>query len=214
MLTAAQAEAMAEAAGGSENASGAGQGAAAGGPGGPTGGPGAARGRGPRVEITVTDPDGEVFGSFTGPAEAGLNRATWNMRGAQPESAGPSPYQARQRADISARAESVRDSLVAEGWNEQMLGRMIGMFTGEMSRQQMFAMFSGGGGGARDPEAFRERPGESPPGGGGGMNFGQMRELADILVPGAGMGQLMRMFGGGGGSGQPPLAERAATPSR
>ena len=39
------------------------------------------------------------------------------------------------------------------------------------------------------------------------MNFGQMRELADILVPGAGMGQLMRMFGGGGGSGQPPLAE-------
>ena len=38
------------------------------------------------------------------------------------------------------------------------------------------------------------------------MNFGQLRELADLLVPGAGMGQLMRMFGGGGG-GQPPLAE-------
>ena len=168
VLTAAQAEAMAEAAGGAENASGAGQGAAAGGPGGPTGGPGAARSRGPRVEITVTGPDGEVFGSFSGPAEAGLNRATWNMRGAQPESAGPSPYQARQRADISARAEAVRDSLVAEGWNEQMLDRMIGMFTGEMSRQQMFAMFSGGGGGARDPEAFRERPGESPRAGAGG----------------------------------------------
>ena len=38
------------------------------------------------------------------------------------------------------------------------------------------------------------------------MNFGQMRELADILMPGAGMGQLMRMFSGGG-SGEPPLAE-------
>ena len=33
-----------------------------------------------------------------------------------------------------------------------------------------------------------------------------MRELADMLMPGAGMGQLMRMFGGGG-SGEPPLAE-------
>ena len=38
------------------------------------------------------------------------------------------------------------------------------------------------------------------------MNYGQLRELADVLVPGAGMGQLMRMFFSGGG-GEAPLAE-------
>lgn len=184
---------------------GAGQGSARG-PGG--GSAMAARGaRGPQIEISVTGPDGAGFGTFSGPAAVGLNRATWDMRGARAEADGPSPYEARQRADVAARAEAVRDSLVTEGWNEMMLGRMIGMFTGEMSRQQMFSMFGGGGGGGGDPEAFRERPGESPPGGGGGMNFGQMRELADILMPGAGMGQLMRMFGGGGGGGEAPLAD-------
>lgn len=162
---------------------------------------------GPQVEITVTGPDGEVFATASGPAEAGLNRARWDMRGAAPEGAGPSPYEAKQRADIAARAAAVRDSLVAEGWAEPMLDRMMGIFTGEVSRQQMFAMFGGGGGGGGgDPETFRERPGESPPGGGGGMNFGRLRELADVLVPGAGMGQLMRMFTGGGG-GEAPLAE-------
>ncbi len=162
---------------------------------------------GAQVQITITSPDGEVFATASGPAEAGLNRARWDMRGAAPEGAGPSPYEAKQRADIAARAAAVRDSLIAEGWAEPMLDRMMGIFTGEVSRQQMFAMFgAGGGGGGGDPETFRERPGESPPGGGGGMNFGRLRELADVLVPGAGMGQLMRMFTGGGG-GEAPLAE-------
>ncbi len=171
------------------------------------GGPGMGRARGPQVTITVTGADGEPFATIQGPAEEGLNRATWNMRGEAPEAEGPGPYQARQRAGIAERAKSVRDSLVAEGWSEQFLDRMIGAFTGQVDMAQLFAMFSGGGGPARDPEGFRERPGESPPGSGGGFSFGRVRELADILMPGVGMAQLTRMFGRGGGRSQGPLAE-------
>lgn len=160
---------------------------------------------GPRIEITVTGPDGAVFATVSGPAEAGLNRTTWDMRGEAAEADGPSPYEAKQREEIAARGAAARDSLIAEGWSEPMLDRMMGVFTGEVSRQQMFAMFGGGGGASGgDPESFRERPGESPPGG-GGMDFGRLRELADVLVPGAGIGQLTRMFFGGGG--EAPLAE-------
>ena len=196
-LTESQAEAVADAAEDeADESQGQGQG----------GGGGAGRARGPRVEIIVTDAEGTEVATVRGPAEAGLNRVTWNMRGEAPEGSGPSPYEAKRRAEMAERARAARDSLIAEGWNEQMLERMIGMFTGEVSRAQMFAMFGGGGGGGGDPEAFRERAGESAPGGGGGMNFGQLRELADIVAPGAGIGQLMRMFGGGG-SGEPPLAE-------
>jgi hypothetical protein len=155
----------------------------------------------------VTGPDGTSFATVRGPAEAGLNRVTWNMRGAAAAADGPGPYQARQRAQIAERAAAVRDSLVSEGWNEQLLDRMIGMFTGEAGMSQMAALFGGGGAPGGDPEGFRARPGESAPGGGGGFDFGQMRELAEILVPGAGMSQLRRMFGGGGGGGQAPLAE-------
>ncbi len=172
-----------------------------------SGGPAAARLRA-RVDITVTGPDGEEFGSISGPAATGLNRVTWNMRGVAPEAEGPGPYEAQRRAQIAERAGVVRDSLVAEGWAEPFLDRMIGMFTGEADMSQMAAFFGGGGGGGGDPEAFRARPGESAPGGGGGgFDFGQMRTLADLLMPGAGMGQLMRMFGGGGGGAQAPLAE-------
>ncbi|NNF14302.1 MAG: hypothetical protein HKN72_13810, partial [Gemmatimonadetes bacterium] len=171
---------------------------------------GAGRERGPQVEITVIGSDGETFATIQGPADEGLNRLTWDMRGEAPEAAGPGPYQARQRAEIAERAVAVRDSLVDADWNEQFLDRMIGMFTGEADMSQLAAMFGGGGAPSGDPESFRERPGESPPGGGGGFNFGQMRELAELLVPGAGMSQLSRMFRGGGGGRQAPLAEPGA----
>jgi len=100
--------------------------------------------------------------------------------------------------------EIVVDSLIAEGWNEGFLNRMRGIFTGQTSRNQMFAMFMGGGPGGGDPEAFRERPGEG--GGGAGFDFGQMRELASLIMPGVGLGTLFGRLGRGGG-GEAPLAE-------
>ena len=86
----------------------------------------------------------------------------------------------------------------AGGWNEMMLDRMAGVFTGQVGRQALFAMFGGGRGGSGDPEAFRDRPGESF-GAGGGASYGQMRELAELVMPGVGFGTLMRRFGGGRG---------------
>jgi photosystem II stability/assembly factor-like uncharacterized protein len=205
-LTEEQAATIAEGSGQTEPG-GEAQGSARPGPGEGTPGRRGGRNRGPQVEITVTGPDDVEFATVSGPATAGLNRATWDMRGIASEAAEPSPYQAKRREEIGARAVVVRDSLAAEGWNEQLLDRMIGMFTGEVSRAQMMAMFGGGGPTGGDPEQFRDRPGESPPGAGSGMNFGQLREVAGLVVPGAGMGQLMRMFGGGGRGDQGPLAE-------
>jgi photosystem II stability/assembly factor-like uncharacterized protein len=187
-----------------------GEGGAAGGP--PAGGRagrGGRRGGGPggaRVEITITGPDGEVFNTVRGPANAGLNRVTWNMRGKAAPAAELSPYQKKERERIGARAKVVADSLIEAGWNEQFLGRMVGMFTGETDRASMFRMFGGGGGfSGRDPEAFRERPGERM-GGGGGFDYGQMRTLAGLIMPGAGLGSIFRRLGRGGG-GQAPMAE-------
>jgi hypothetical protein len=81
---------------------------------------------------------------------------------------------------------------------------MRGMFTGETSRNQMVAMFMGGGAGGGDPEAFRERPGETR--GGPTFDFGRMRELAGLIMPGVGLGTLFNRLGRGGG-GEAPLAE-------
>ena len=160
------------------------------------------------MQFSVTGPDGEEFSSLTGPATAGLHSVSWNMRGEAPPAAEPGPYEKQQQAVIAERAVVVRDSLVEEGWSELFLDRMVGVFTGDTDRSAMMRMFGGGGGGAgRDPEAFRERPGEQMSGGGGGFNFGQMRELAGLIMPGAGIGSLFRRFGGGRGGGEAPLAE-------
>jgi photosystem II stability/assembly factor-like uncharacterized protein len=182
------------------------QGRAGGGRRGP-GGPGGMRTRGPQVEISITDSNGEAFGSVSGPGSAGLHSVGWNMRGQAPATAEPGPYDKEQQEIIAARMTAVRDSLVEEGWDEQFLDRMAGAFTGQTSRNQLFSMFGPGGGGAgRDPEAFRERPGEQM-GGGGGGGYGRMRELANIVMPGASLGQIFRRVGGGRGGNQAPLAE-------
>ena len=181
-------------------------GAPAGGP--PAGGagrPGARRG--PQASITILAPDGSVFRKLTGPATAGMHSVSWNFRGEAPESAGPSPWEKKEQARVAARAKVVADSLKEAGWSAPFLDRMVGVITGEVSREAAFAMFGGGGGfgGSRDPEAFRERPGETPPGsGGGGFDFGQMRQLADLINPGGGLGALFRRFGGTGG--EAPMA--------
>ncbi|HZD05692.1 MAG TPA: hypothetical protein VE173_12270, partial [Longimicrobiales bacterium] len=97
------------------------------------------------------------------------------------------------------------------------LDRIIGAFTGETEAQSLFARGRGGGGfgrggGARDPEAFVERPGESFGGGGrggggrggafGGIDTDQLREVAELVNPGGGMrGLFGRGRGGRGGFG-------------
>lgn len=155
--------------------------------------------RGPQVSITIAGPDGETFRTLNGPATAGLHKITWNFRGQAPPAAEPSPWEKKERARIASRAKVVADSLKGEGWNEQFLDRMLGIVTGQTSRNEAFAMFSGGGRGGGDPEAFQERPGETQPGsGGGGFNYGQMRTLADLINPGGGLGSFFRGRGGGG----------------
>jgi photosystem II stability/assembly factor-like uncharacterized protein len=183
-------------------------GRAGGGRPGGAGGPPGAGARGAQVQISIVGPDGEEFSSVSGPATAGLHSVSWNMRGEAPPAAEPGPYEAKQAEIIAARAAVVRDSLVEEGWSEMFLGRMIGVFTGDTDRGGMMRMFGGGGGGfGRDPEAFNERPGEQMGGGGGGFNFGQMRPLANLILPGAGISSLFRRFGGGSGGGPAPMAE-------
>jgi hypothetical protein len=44
-------------------------------------------------------------------------------------------------------------------------------------------------------------------GSGGGFDFGRMRELAGMIMPGASVGSIFRRFGGGRRGGQAPLAE-------
>ncbi len=179
------------------------------------GGAGPAGGsRGPQVEITVTGADGEVVQTLSGPAGAGLHTVTWNLRGAAPGAEPLSPSERRDSIAVAERARFVADSLVEAGWEEAPLRRQIGVFTGETDRQSLFGGFGGRGGGGQgggDPEAFRERPGESVGGGGrrgggggggGRPDMGRMRELADLVRPGVGMRGLFGR-GGGGGQGEP-----------
>ena len=181
---------------------------AAEGPGGPPGR------RGPRAEITVTDAAGEVVQTLSGPATAGLHAVTWNMRGPAPPREPLAPSERRDSIEVAERAREVADSLIEAGWDEEPLRRMVGLFTGESSPQAVFGGAGGrfggfgGGGQSADPEAFRERPGESMRGGGrrggggGGPDFNQMRELSELIRPGMGMGGLFgRGRGGGGGQG-------------
>ena len=192
-----------------EGGGGEGEVAAAGQGGRPAGPP---RGRGPRVEVTVTDAAGEVVQTLSGGATAGLHTVTWNMRGPASPPEALTPSERRDSMVVAERARFVADSLIEAGWDAEPLRRMVGVFTGESSPQTAFGGFRGGfgsgGGQGRDPEAFRERPGESMRGGrrgggGGGANFRQMRELAELIRPGVGIGGLFRGRGGGGGQGAP-----------
>ena len=150
----------------------------------------------------MTDGTGNVVATVSGPAAAGLNRVTWNLRGPAPEAAAPSLYEEREQAERRDRAMFVRDSLVEAGWDEPTLDPIIQRFTGEATGFP--GGFGGGGGGGGDPEAFEERPGERFGGGGGGFNFGTMREVAEIIAPGVDLRSVFRFGGGGGGA---PLVE-------
>jgi photosystem II stability/assembly factor-like uncharacterized protein len=179
----------------------------------PAGAPGAGPGaramqRGPQVEIIITAPDGRVVRKLTGPATAGLHSVTWNLRGEAPPPAQPSPWERKEQARTAERAKVVADSLKQAGWSAMFLDRMLGVVTGAVDREAAVAMFMGAGAGAgagRDPEAFQARPGETPPGSAAaGMDYGQLRTLAELINPGGGLTALFRRFGGN--TGQAPLA--------
>jgi len=180
---------------------GAGRGGAEGG--GPEAGGQGAGGAAAQVEIVVTNAAGDVVGTVSGPAQPGLNRATWNMRGEAPAAATPSVYEEREQAERTERALFVQDSLIEAGWDEETLTPIIQRFTGEATG---FPGGRGGRGGGRggDPEAFEARPGEQFGSGGGRGNFGQMREIAEIVAPGIDLRSIFRFGGGGGGA---PLVE-------
>jgi hypothetical protein len=167
--------------------------------------------RGPQVEITITDADGEVVNTVSGSGSAGIHTVRWNFRGPAPEPKELGPYEKAERERISVRAKIVADSLIEAGWQEQMVNRMTRAFTSEEGAQALFRTFRGGGGGrggqTRDPEAFQDRPAEQMGGGGfGAGQFGQMREIAELVMPGQGTQSLMRRFFRGGG-GQGPMME-------
>jgi len=158
----------------------------------------------PQVEITVTNEGGEVIRTLTGQATAGLHSVDWDLRGDKPPPAAESPSKKLEAARAAERAMVVNDSLVAEGWSETIVGRLTGLFTGETEPMDLYRAFMGGGP-VGNPEAFRERPGEAAGGAGfGGM--GQLMTIVDLILPGGGMGALIRMFEGSA-SEPAPLAE-------
>lgn len=160
---------------------------------------------GPQIEIAIADANGEVVRTLKGPATAGLQKVTWDLRLERPAPPEPSPSERVEAARNAERATVVIDSLVGAGWAEPMVRRLAGLFTGDTNPSAMFAAMLGGGP-PGEPETFRERPGESMGGGAAAFGgFGEIREVAD-LITGQGMAALMRMFSSAG-SGLPPLAE-------
>jgi photosystem II stability/assembly factor-like uncharacterized protein len=157
----------------------------------------------PQVKIEVTNEAGEVVRTLEVRAAAGLNHIKWDLKG---EASGPgelSPSARLEAERMAERAVVVRDSLVAEGWAEMMTGRLTGLFTGETNPMDLYRAFMGTGGGG-DPERFRERPGESSAAAGfGGMS--QISTIADLVMPGEGLGGVIRRFEGSTREG--PLVE-------
>jgi hypothetical protein len=145
-----------------------------------------------RVQITISGPDGEELRTLEGAATPGLHTVEWDLKGPAPESSALSPWEKQDSIRVAKRAPEVRDSLLETGMPEQPLGRLIGVFTGETDIAALVEAFGGGGGPGGDPEAFRERPGESR--GGGGMDFQLIETLADLIYPGVDMATLTRRY--------------------
>jgi len=153
--------------------------------------------RGPQVEIVVLNSAGDTLNTLQGSAEAGIHTVTWNFRGPRAEAAEPGPYERQERERIGARARVVADSVIAAGWDEETVNRLVRTYTGESGAESMMRMF-GGGGEARDPEEFQERAGEQT-GGSQRGGYSEMREFGELVMPGQGMRAMRRMFSGGGG---------------
>jgi hypothetical protein len=149
----------------------------------------------PRVSITVTNSAGDVVRTLSGRAAGGLHTIDWDLRVDRPEPDVVSPSRQAEQARVAERAVIVRDSMIAEGHNEMAINRLTGLFTGETDLMEMVrAMMMGPQGG--DPEAFRERPGESMGGGMGMEMMGLAQDVALAIMPElVGLGGLIDYFG-------------------
>ena len=149
----------------------------------------------PRVSITVQNAAGEVVKTLSGRAAAGLHTVDWDLRVDRPEPDVVSPSRQAEQVEVSARAVVVRDSMISEEHNEMAIQRLTGIFTGETDLMEMVrAMMMGPQGG--DPEAFRERPGESMGGGMGMEMMGLAQDVALAIMPElVGLGGLIDYFG-------------------
>jgi photosystem II stability/assembly factor-like uncharacterized protein len=183
------------------------------------GGDGPGRPRGsvgrPKVQITITNAGGRVVRTLQGPGRAGLHSVNWNFRADGAPAAGPSeksPSQMRDSIKTAKRAQVVIDSLVAGGEDEAEVSRMINALATGNTAALGFGRGGrfGGGAGGRDPESFRERPGENFGGRGGGPNYGRIRTFAGLLYPGEGGGMRRLFRRGGGGGAQGALVEPGA----
>ncbi len=159
----------------------------------------------PQITIEIANAEGEVVRTLTANAASGINSISWDLRGERPAPEAMSPSRRRDAEIMTARANAVRDSLVAEDWDEAMVSRLTGLFTGETNPMDMFRAFMGGGAGGGDPERFRPRPSEQMGAGGGFGGMGEMFTIVDLVAPGEGFRSLMRLFEGGSAEG--PLVE-------
>jgi photosystem II stability/assembly factor-like uncharacterized protein len=162
----------------------------------------------PTVSIAVTNVAGETVRTISGRASAGLHTVDWDLRVDRPEPEVVSPHRRAEQARVAERAVVVRDSMIAEGHNEMAIRRLTGLFTGETDLMEMVrAMMMGPQGG--DPEAFRERPGESMGGGMGMEMMGLAQDVGLAVMPElTGLGGLIDFFGSA--ATPAPLAEPGA----
>ncbi|MFC1661897.1 WD40/YVTN/BNR-like repeat-containing protein, partial [Gemmatimonadota bacterium] len=161
-------------------------------PGGARPGMAGGQGQGPQVQIIVLDEAGDTMQAAMAPGTPGIHRYQWNFRGQTPPPPAKTPAQVQDSLRSIEQMQHIVDSLVAEGQDRQMLERAMNMMISG-NRQGLFGMFGGGGrpgGGAGDPSAFNERPGERFGGGGGGFGGGGniMRDFMRMVRPLGGAG--------------------------
>jgi len=160
------------------------------------------------VEFTIQDSDGTEIQTLTGSKRAGLNTATWNLRG-RSTPLPKSPSEVRDSIAIENRLTFVVDSLAEAGTDRDELDRLV--------EQLHQASPAGGGGFGRGGAAaisatFVERPAEGrPTSGGGGRGAGEpsLQQQVTQLVRGTQSGR-GRRFGGGGGGLFPSRSDPAA----
>jgi hypothetical protein len=163
-----------------------------------------------RVNISITDANGRVVQSLDGPASAGVQTVSWNLRTTpQQEVKTLSPSERRDSMMTTQRVDIVADSLIAAGEDSATVRRVAGLLKGETPQTPQGGGGGRGGGGGVPSTAgmaqrpWVERPGEGTVGGGGGRGgFGGMQSVVAAFraagvpgMPGVSLGG--RGFGGG-----------------
>ena len=143
-----------------------------------------------RVQIVITDVQGDTLQKLQGPGGPGLHRVTWDFRGKQPPAIALGPAARRDSIQFMRRVDVVFDSLAKAGMNEMFLNRMRrGLESGDI--RGLFRQFGGFGGERAGGGRFVERPAESGgrgarggPGGPGAPDMSVMQEIMRRLRPG------------------------------